>query len=193
MISSQKFIRHLQRSRPFQLVKLFEDLLDVDPMITPLSENSPAIDVIEHPKEYVIEAEIPGIKKEDLHVELSSNRRLTIWGEFKRNVSRAPSEQGLLDEERKETEDSVLKRNITAAESENQPPSRLFENVRVGPSAIPSTYWLNERIKGSFKRVITLNAAIDKEKITTKFDNGVLSIVLPKKFGDDDVHTIEIQ
>ncbi len=49
-------------------------------------------------------------------------------------------------------------------------PTRL-ENVN---------YLFAERFHGSFKRTLQLNVEVDVEKIEATFDNGVLTLVLPK-------------
>jgi len=43
-----------------------------------------------------------------------------------------------------------------------------------------SRYHMWERKYGSFKRAFTLPKEIDAEKITATFENGILSVVLPK-------------
>jgi len=49
------------------------------------------------------------------------------------------------------------------------------------PIQVEKGKWLrNERIFGSFVRLIDLPAAVDAEKVKAKLDNGVLHIELPK-------------
>ena len=43
------------------------------------------------------------------------------------------------------------------------------------------SYYRCERYKGSFRRVLNLSDLVDKEKITAKFEDGVLILEIPKK------------
>lgn len=41
-------------------------------------------------------------------------------------------------------------------------------------------YFRQERMAGSFQRVITLNVPVDRDKVKAKSENGILRITLPK-------------
>lgn len=90
------------------------------------------VDVKENEKEYVIEADLPGVKKEEINVELH-NDRLTI---------------------------SVVKNEEINEEKEN--------------------YIRKERRSGSYSRSFYVENVIE-DQISAKFENGVLSMLLPKK------------
>ncbi len=90
------------------------------------------VDISENEKEYILEAELPGIKKDEINLEVNDDR-LTIA------VSR--------DEKTEEKKDNYLRR---------------------------------ERRTSSMIRSFSLeNVASDK--ITAKHENGILTLVLPKK------------
>ena len=92
------------------------------------------VDVKEAPAEYTVHAELAGVAKDDIHVEIEGNR-VSITGEVKR------------DSEQKEGE-RVLR---------------------------------SERYYGSVARSFVLANEIDESKSQAKFDNGVLTLTLPKK------------
>lgn len=94
---------------------------------------APAFAVKERSDAFVIEADVPGVKENDLDIALSGNR-LTLNG--KRDESRR--EEG-------------------------------------------ETYFGYERQYGSFSRTFTLPEGVDHDRITAELDNGVLSVLLPKK------------
>jgi HSP20 family protein len=103
------------------------------------------VDVKENEKEYIVEADLPGVKKEEIDIDLS-NDRLTI---------------------------SVTRNEEINEEREN--------------------YIRKERRSGSYRRSFYVENVI-QDKITAKFDNGVLSVVLPKKEpGNHKKNRIEIQ
>lgn len=102
------------------------------------------VDIKENEKEYVVEAEMPGVNKEDINLELKDDR-LTI---------------------------SVDKREEINEEKEN--------------------YIRKERRQSSFCRSFYVDN-IKNEGVTAKYDNGILTIVLPKKEpGKPDSKRIEI-
>lgn len=90
------------------------------------------VDIKEKDNEYLIEADLPGVKKEEINVDLDNNR-LTI---------------------------SVVKNEEINEEKEN--------------------YIRRERRSGSYCRSFNVENVIE-EQISAKFENGVLSLVLPKK------------
>jgi HSP20 family protein len=93
----------------------------------------PAVDVYEENEAYVIKAELPGVDKKDISVDLKG-RTLVITGE-------------------------------RAAESE----------VKQGH------YHRRERTFGKFQRAFRLPEALDADKITADFKDGVLRITVPKR------------
>jgi HSP20 family protein len=94
--------------------------------------SAPALDVREMETEVVVEAEVPGLKPDELDLSISDGT-LSIKGERK--------------SERDEKE---------------------------------GDYHLTERSFGSFSRVVALPAAVDADKAAAKYENGVVTITLPK-------------
>lgn len=97
-----------------------------------LAQWSPVVDISEDDKEFIIKAELPEIKKEDVKVTVSDGV-LTLFGERKQ-----------------EMEDKGVRHH------------------RI------------ERSYGSFLRSFSLPEAADDKGIAAKYDNGVLTIHLPK-------------
>jgi len=92
------------------------------------------VEVKESNGDYTVQAELPGVKKEDIHVQIDGNR-VAISAEVKR-------------------------------ESEQKEGERVLRS---------------ERYYGSVARSFTLAAEVDESRAVAKFDNGVLSLTLPKK------------
>ena len=93
---------------------------------------SPSVDVVETEEGYEVKAEVPGIKKEDIHISFE-NGLLTLKGEKK-------------EESEKKTKNTH----------------------RV------------ERAFGRFERSFRLPDGIRADAIKAKYDNGVLTIAIPK-------------
>lgn len=93
---------------------------------------SPAVDIYETDSDVVLKAELPGMKQDDIRLEIRENV-LTLKGERKQ-------------------------------ESELQ----------------TDNYHRLERSYGAFQRTFTLPGAIQQDKVTAKFKDGVLEVVIPK-------------
>ncbi len=92
----------------------------------------PSVDIYEKENKIFIDAEIPGVAKENIHVDVKG-KTLTLSGESK-------------------GENEIKEEN----------------NYR------------RERRYGRFERTFNLAFEIDPEKVEAKYDNGVLSLIIPR-------------
>jgi HSP20 family protein len=99
---------------------------------TAFGTSLPAVDVVEHEKEFTVTAELPGLTLNDIDLSVSDNT-LTIKGEKK--------------EEKEEK---------------------------------AKNYYMSERKYGSFQRSLPLPHGVNRDKVAARFENGVLSVTLPK-------------
>lgn len=97
-----------------------------------LSDWAPRVDVIEHDDSFTIRADLPGLKREDIHVNVEKNT-LSISGE------------------------------------------RSRESEQSG-----DRWYRSERSYGSFKRVFSLPATVEPDKVGAEYKGGVLTVSLPK-------------
>jgi HSP20 family protein len=95
-----------------------------------LSGWNPAVNVYQDKDQFIVVAELPGLKKEEIEISLHDDT-LAFSGERKREGS---SEQGLLI----------------------------------------------ERFYGKYQRSLTLPTAVDPDKVTATYKDGLLQVVLPK-------------
>ncbi len=102
----------------------------------------PAVNVEESADELLLTAELPGMREEDVTVNIENNI-LTIRGE-KREAYRAEGEAG--------------------GEEGNE----------------EHNYHVSERRYGSFHRTFTLPRSVQADAIQAEFENGVLTVRLPK-------------
>lgn len=93
---------------------------------------SPAVDIYETDKAWTIHAELPGVRKEDIKIDLSGDM-ITISGESK------SSQEYAKDQAR-----------------------------------------YQERREGVFSRSLSLPDNVDRDKIQAKYENGVLTVEMPK-------------
>lgn len=98
--------------------------------------NRPRMDVSENEKEVIATAEVPGIDKNNIEINIQDN---------------------ILE----------IKGQTTKQEEKNQ-----------------QNYYMLERYYGAFSRRIVLPAEVDADKATATFENGVLTIRMPKVHPD---------
>ena len=96
------------------------------------AEWSPSVDIGEDEKEFVLQAELPDVSKEDIEVSVE-NGTLSIRGE------------------------------------------RKVERIEEG-----MTFHRMERAFGRFERTFTIPEDADKEKISSEYSDGILTVHLPK-------------
>ena len=132
--------RERSLSNPFREFPRFQDR--IDRLMNELMELRggegegmslmPSSELIEEDKQYLLKVDLPGIKKEDVKVEVEGER-LTIRAERK-------------------------------SEKEEKSKKRYFSEISYG----------------SCMRSFVLPQSIDEKKVDAKFDNGVLTVTIPK-------------
>ncbi len=101
------------------------------------------MDVSEREKDFIIRANMPGIKKEDVKISVHNNNELTIEG-----------------------------KQVAEKTEKNE------------------TVFRYERYKGNYRRTVNLPDICDNEKVEAKLEDGVLTLIIPKK---EQVPTKEIK
>jgi len=137
------------------------------------TQRTPPVHVSEENGEYIVEAELPGVRKEDLDVRVSQGgRALTIEGHTFRRSSIAPQPQGSITEH-KEGEASPKESKAsqgTVATTGNKEVGKANGQAVEGESTYQST----------FSRSFTFPKPVDGAKIAAKFENGLLTLTLPQ-------------
>lgn len=131
------------RASLFDIDSMFNDFFN-EPFMGVVSASSIKADIRETENEFIIDAEIPGVNKEDIKLDLK-DERLTI------SVEKT--------EDKKEEKDNYIRR---------------------------------ERRYGSTSRSFSVQN-VRQEDVSAKYENGILSIVLPKSEPKKISSRIEIQ
>ena len=136
----------------------------------------PAVDVAEEGNSYVIEAELPGVRKEDINVEIGDNgRSVTIEGKIVRRSG--------------QQEQPVVEMPTNGQAQEGEQPARnglirtKFLTTLPFPASSESTKISVERESTghtTFTRSITLPSQVDANKVSAKLADGVLTLTIPK-------------
>ena len=106
------------------------------------------MDVTETTSEFVVHAELPGVAKEDIAVQIDGNK-VKVSAEVRRVAE-------------VKTNDGNGEVNAQAAD----PAQRLLRS---------------ERYYGALARSFALAVEVDEERSVAKFENGILTLTLPKK------------
>ena len=136
----------------------------------------PAVDVAEEGNSYIIEAELPGVRKEDINVEIGDNgRSVTIQG----NIVRRPRQQ----------EQPTVETSANGEVQEGKHPSRnnlirarFLTTLPLAASPESSKISVERESTGhtTFTRSITLPTQVDAGKVSAKLVDGVLTLTVPK-------------
>ncbi|CDO71443.1 hypothetical protein BN946_scf184909.g37 [Trametes cinnabarina] len=144
-----------------------------DPFFNTPALLRPAVDVSEQGDKYVVEAELPGVKKENVNVRIGDGgRTLTIEGKVVRSEPRT-------------------------AEASSSSAAGSAEGASEGTQALTqkqpeSTALSTERLftgSASFTRTVVLPQPVDSSKVTAKLQDGVLTVTVPKA---EDVGSVQI-
>jgi len=137
---------------------------------------APKFDVTEHEKNYSLQGELPGVPPENVSIEFTDPQTMVISGHAEREHTEGDPSLAFISqgEEPKQIEASTSsKPSKESKESEEGTEKESTE--KSSPK-----YWLSERSFGQFSRVFNFPASVDQDKVEAKFNNGVLSITVPK-------------
>ncbi|KAG2070361.1 HSP20-like chaperone [Suillus decipiens] len=138
----------------YQQRSLFDDPFFPSPVVL-----RPPVDVTEEGDKYVIEADLPGVKKENVDIRIGdAGRSVTIQG---KTSSRQPDGES----------------ETTASASENS-----IEGKAVAKT-MPGTQLATERQypgSATFVRTVWLPRPIDSSKVSAKLQDGILTMTVPK-------------
>ncbi|KAI8979016.1 HSP20-like chaperone [Pilobolus umbonatus] len=115
----------------------------------------PATDMVENEDSFELHAELPGIDKKNIEIELADSQTLVLKGSINSEYKSSSEDQAS---------------SITKTESSGEVAQK---------SSAPS-WWVNERVSGSFTRSFTFPAPINGNEIKATYQDGVLKIVVPK-------------
>ncbi|KAJ3045492.1 hypothetical protein HDV00_009146 [Rhizophlyctis rosea] len=136
----------------------------------------PSVDLSETAKEYYIEAELPGARREDIDLEFQDGNTIvlkgTIGAEYESSSppAAAAGEAGTTAEASTTSSEVVNTNDTTKAVTADHPASHVEQ----------PTFWERERMVGSFRRQFTFPTAIDADQVKATFRDGILSVKIPK-------------
>jgi len=142
--------------------QLFEQSF-VNPSSMPGSPSMMApMDVCETPNGYEVDVALPGVRPEDIELTVDQNT-LTIRGHYSHQ-----------DEHQNQPQSQSQAERHNGGPPEQQSQQGRTQRHRQGHN------WLaREIVSGSFERTVTFPRPIDTNNVQTKFENGILTVLLP--------------
>ncbi|KAI8648974.1 SHSP domain-containing protein [Fusarium keratoplasticum] len=148
----------------------------------------PKFDIRETREAYELHGELPGINKENIHIEFTEPQTMLIRGKTERTYTAGNPPADFIDgtttssaiteagEGAKKASDEVYKSvpHETGAEATEKEMAKAKEPVD------KAKYWLSERSVGEFSRSFNFPTPVDQESVTASFKDGILNIVAPK-------------
>jgi HSP20 family molecular chaperone IbpA len=136
----------------------------------------PPSDVIEKEDSYVIAIDLPGVRKEDITMDLHQNK-LSVSGTRKPRYLPEEKAEEKEQADKMEEDDEIVadKKPEEKKEGEKaeEPPKKKEETEKVSVLSCKCGY-------GQFKRVFTVPAGCQPEDIAAKMEDGVLYITIQK-------------
>ncbi|SJX64124.1 related to Heat shock protein Hsp20 [Sporisorium reilianum f. sp. reilianum] len=151
--------------------------------------SGPKVDLHEEDTKFVLTAELPGVKKEDVKINVDADRRrITLEGHLKSEYSSQPS----TGEQHKETHNGDEADGKHAGKAKHDKHDKGDSSTQVakkdttggGQVGAVGHALVSERVFGSFSRSFTLpptaNLA-DDEALKARFNHGLLRLEIPKR------------
>jgi len=155
----------------------------------------PDFDLIESDDAFELYGELPGVKKEDVTVELTDARTMVVKGSVRHSYSKviaiptATATEGSTEQTENATDLAATQ------EPQTQPAEGEQVSAQETKPAKPAhpTYIISERGSGSFQRSFKLPIDVDRQGIEATFKEGVLHVRIPKLVkSTGDVQKVEI-
>ncbi|KAH6874192.1 heat shock protein 30 [Thelonectria olida] len=151
-----------------------------------LPQWQPKFDIRETGETYELHGELPGMNKEEVHIEFTEPQTMVIRGKSERTYTSGTPPAGFVeettmhgaitggDEEHKASPQATV-------EDENASTKPAEQSKEVGKKHIDKAkYWLTERSVGEFSRSFNFPTSVDQDNVSASFKDGILSIVVPK-------------
>lgn len=135
---------------------------------------SPRVDVRDRGPEVVIEADLPGVRREDLSIRFDSGA-LIVEGHRDRATDAAPAVGN------GDASPEAAPADASADASPEADADAAGTDAEPSPTGNGRTVWSRrERVTGRFRRAFRLPETVDVSRIRAESRDGVLTITLPK-------------
>lgn len=136
----------------------------------------PKFDVTENTDAFELHGELPGICRQDVHIEFTEPQTVVIRGKTERTYTQGNPPAGLIDGN---TTKGAITETGEAAKDNDQPKPTELEK-RTAKQEPKLRFWLAERSIGEFSRSFNFPTPVDQGAVTANFNDGILSLRVPK-------------
>ncbi|KAL1932122.1 hypothetical protein VTP01DRAFT_9178 [Rhizomucor pusillus] len=126
----------------------------------------PPTDITETADAYELHAELPGVEKKDINIQVTDGNVLTLSGNI----------------------DRTTKSSSSSTPSDGNETTSVVQGANGDKQA---SWWTSERVTGAFSRSFSFPSSIDKDAIKATYKDGILSIKVPKAQSSATQITIE--
>jgi len=131
------------------------------------------MDVCETNNGYEVDVALPGVRPEDVEITVDQNT-LTVRGRYSHQNDHEHQPQGQTQGQQQQTQQRDGGQQTQQTQQTQQSQSGKAGRHRQGHN------WLSrEIVYGAFERTVTFPRPIDTNNIQTKFESGILTIMLP--------------
>jgi HSP20 family protein len=148
--------------------QLFEQSF-VNPSLMPGSRSLMApMDVCETNNGYEVDVALPGVRPEDIELTVDQNT-LTIRGRYSHQNEHENQPQGQTQSQQQQSQ----------PQAEQQDGGQQTQRAKTERHRQGHNWLAREIVSGAFERSITFPRPIDTNNVQTKFQDGILTIMLP--------------
>ncbi|KLO19254.1 HSP20-like chaperone [Schizopora paradoxa] len=146
--------------------------------------NLPAVDLTEHENEFVVEAELPGVKKENIEIRIGDGgQSLTIEG--KSFVKSSTSSNAQPETPVAAPGQPAAGEGKSSKAAGSQAVTQTDENRGAVGTPLSSERFFSST--SSFSRTVWLPRRVDGSKVKAKLEDGVLTVNIPKAVDPESV------
>lgn len=144
----------------------------------------PPTDVLETNQGYEIHAELPGVQKQDIDIQVPDNHTIVLKGEVKYAKTEESNNQQVStssskDDIKQQDQTDSAAQEVSSANDTTSVANTNTNAVTTANASVPH-WWRSERMTGSFSRSFSFPQAIDPDTIKALYKDGVLTVTIPK-------------
>lgn len=157
---------------------------------------SPRFDVKETEAGYELHGELPGIEKDNVHIEFTEPQTVVISGRTERHYTsgtppaglvEGPTSSGAITDGESQNNNNSHKASVADEEAEKAKEqgsqvATTINNKQQQPEykKPAEKFWVSERSVGEFSRTFSFPTPVDQEGVVANLNNGILSVTVPK-------------
>ncbi|KAI2640679.1 HSP20-like chaperone [Hypomontagnella submonticulosa] len=168
---------------------------------------TPKFDLKETEDHYELHGELPGIEKDNVHIEFTDPQTVVVRGRVERTYTSGTPPAGLLEKNQDQARGAITEgpkdqqqqhhdkaHQPTVEDDTEEGGARSNANTTVAevdknkaaaeqakqPQQPQHKFWVSERSVGEFSRTFQFPSRVDTDAVSASLNNGILSVVVPK-------------